>query len=239
MTKTKEWTKDEDELIRFGREFAPPVTYAKLAKRLDRGQDATRNRAFVLGLARPSGEPWYAGLRMGFLDIETSNFDADAGSMLSWSIKMRGGPLLSDVVTRKEEISCKFDERIVASLLKALENVDIVCTYYGSGFDLPYLKSRALMLGMKPPGAGDLYHFDVYYLIRYRLKLHRNSLDAACAAFNIRGKSHLDLPIWNKARVGDEEALAYVLEHNRQDVKILEKLFNKVERLSKWTRKSV
>lgn len=237
MKRAKDWTKDEDELIRFGREFSPPVTYAKLAKRLGRGQDATRNRAFVLGLARPSGEPWYTGLRIAALDIETVNFDADAGNMLSWALKPRHKPELFDCVTREEQIACKFDARIVASLIEALKNVDVILTYWGSGFDVPYLRTRALMLGLTPPGAGDLYHWDCFFPVRNKLKLHRKSLDSACAAFGIKGKTHLDLQIWNKARVGDKKALEYVLSHNRADVRILERLFDILEPLQKWQRR--
>jgi uncharacterized protein YprB with RNaseH-like and TPR domain len=231
----KSWTPADDDVLRAGAKV--DLSYLKIGRKLNRTTDSVRNRAFRLGLAKPIGVPWYDGLRIGFLDIETSNFEADAGSMLSWALKHRGGPLLSDLVTRKEEISCEFDKRIVGSLLEALEDIDVVVTYYGTGFDVPYLKTRALMLGLIPPGMGDLYHWDVYYTVKYKLKLHRKSLDVACEAFGIKGKSHLDLPIWNRARVGDEEALAYVLQHNKQDVRILERLFGKVERLAKWQRK--
>lgn len=231
----KPWTKADDDVLKVG--VASGISYLKLGRALDRTTDSIRNHAFQLGLAKPVGVPWYDGLRIGFLDLETTNFDADAGNMLSWALKMRGGPLSFDVVTRKEEIDCTFDARIVASLLEALQGVDVVVTYYGTGFDIPYLKTRALMLELVPPGAGDLYHWDVFYTVKYKLKLHRKSLDAACAAFGIKGKSHLDLPVWNKARVGDEESLAYVLQHNKQDVRILERLFGKVERLARWQRK--
>jgi uncharacterized protein YprB with RNaseH-like and TPR domain len=157
--------------------------------------------------------------------------------MLCWSLKPLGKPELYDCVTKEEQVSCKFAARIVASLLKALEAVDVVITYFGTGFDGPYFKTRCLMLGLTPPLTGDLYHFDVYYAVRGRLKLHRSSLDAACAAFGIKGKSHLDLQVWNKARVGDKRALAYVLEHNRQDVRILERLFKVIAPLQRWQRR--
>lgn len=231
----KKWTGFEEDTLRRGLE--EHVSYLKIGRMLKRTTDSIRNHAFQLGLAKPSGVPWYDGLRIGFLDIETVNFDADAGNMLSWALKPRGKRELYDCVTRKEQISCKFDERIVASLIEALKGIDVVVTYWGTGFDAPYFRTRALMLKQRPPGAGDLYHWDCFFPVKYKLKLHRKSLDAACAAFGIKGKTHLDLRIWNKARVGDEEALAYVLNHNRGDVKILEELFDILEPLQKWQRK--
>lgn len=213
------------------------IPYARIGKMLDRTTDSIRNKAFQLGLAKPCGTPWYDGLRLAFLDIETVNFDADAGSMLCWALKPKGHKELYDCVTRDEQITCQFDERIVKSLMDALDTVDVVITYYGTGFDDPYFKTRALMLKQPLKTVGSLYHWDCFYPVRNKLKLHRNSLDSACAAFGIEGKTHLDLKIWNKARVGNEEALAYVLQHNRQDVKILEKLFNIIEPLQKWQRK--
>lgn len=233
--RNKSWS--EQDVATLTERRASNVGYAKIGKELGRTAAAVQNKAFQLGLTRPQGVPWYSGLRIGFLDIETVNFHADAGNMLCWALKPRGGKELFDCVTRKEQITCAFDERIVGSLITALDDFDVVVTYYGTGFDGPYFKTRALMLGLVPPGAGDLYHWDCYYPVKFKLKLHRNSLDSACEAFGIKGKTHLDLRIWNKARVGDKASLDYVLQHNRQDVRILERLFDIIEPLQKWQRK--
>jgi uncharacterized protein YprB with RNaseH-like and TPR domain len=234
----KPWERWEEEVLKAAvDDLNHRIPYEKVGKKLRRSTDSIRNHAFQMGLSKPSGVPWYDGLRIGFLDIETVNFEADAGNMLSWALKERGKPEQYDIVTRNEQISCKFDERIVASLSKALQDIDIVVTYYGTGFDDPYYKTRVLMLKQQLDTAGCLYHWDVYYPVRNKLKLHRNSLDAACAAFGIKGKTHLDLQVWNKARVGNKEALEYVLLHNRQDVRILERLFKIIEPLQKWQRK--
>lgn len=230
------WSKAHDRMLMDAAASGQPK-YARLATLTGRSVDAVRNRAFRLGLTRPAGVPWYDGLRIGFLDIETTNLEANAGSMLSWAIKYRKGPVVGDVVTRHEQISCEFDARITASLLATLEDLDVVVTYYGTGFDVPFLRTRALALGLTPPGAGDLYHWDVYYLVRHKLKLHRNSLQAACALFGIGGKTHLDMEIWARARVGDPDALAYVYDHNKADVRILARLFDRVETQAKWQRR--
>jgi uncharacterized protein YprB with RNaseH-like and TPR domain len=236
MMRNKSWS--ERDVATLTERRASNVGYAKIGKELGRTDAAVQNKAFQMGLTRPQGVPWYTGLRIGFLDIETSNFDANAGNMLSWALKPRGKAVISDVIAADEAVDpTQFDHRIVMTLIEALRDVDVVVTYYGTGFDNPYLKTRALGLGLTPPSAYDLYHWDVYYAVKYKLKLHRNSLDAACEFFGIEGKSHLKLKVWNAARVGNQAALDYVLEHNVQDVKILERLFDIMEPLQKWSRK--
>lgn len=231
----KRWSSFEEDTLRRGLE--EHISYLKLGRTLNRSTDSIRNHAFQMGLAKPSGTPWYDGLRLGFLDIETTNLEANAGSMLSWAIKYQGGKVVSDCVTQREMRDCTFDKRIVDTLLAHLRTVDVAVTYYGTRFDVPFIKTRALANGIEPPGAGDLYHWDVYFLIRHRLKLHRNSLDAACALFGIQGKTHLDMGIWMRARQGEPEALGYVLAHNEADVRILGRLWDKVRGIQKWQRK--
>lgn len=183
---------------------------------------------------------WWEGLAIASVDIESSNFDANAGFMLSWAVKVHnGGPLLYDVITKDEIFDLKFDKRISKSLVDVLKTIDIIVSYYGTGFDIPFMRTRALYWGQKFPYYGTIYNFDVYYRVKRLLKLHRNSLDAATRFFGIEGKDHVLMDIWNKARYGDPKALDYVVNHNLEDVKILEDLFKKVERYSAWTRKSI
>jgi uncharacterized protein YprB with RNaseH-like and TPR domain len=160
--------------------------------------------------------------------------------MLSWSIKYRNGKLKHDIITRDDIMSGDFDKRIVESLLEELNNnIDIAVTYYGTGFDIPFLRSRVLHWGHLFPDYGSKYHFDLYYRVRSLLKLHRNSLAAASAFFGIEGKTPIKIETWNKARYGDKKALKEVLVHNDGDVDILEKLFDRLEDYSKWTKRSL
>lgn len=191
---------------------------------------------------RPS-PPWYrnADYRIGHLDIETSNLQANAGFMLAWSIKVTGERgVRSDCIKGREIRDAQtFDKRLCVNLLKALSDLDVVTTYWGTGFDIPFIRTRCLGWGLAFPKYGTISHMDMFYAARSLLKLHRRSLDAACAYFGIKGKTHLDMEVWFKARVGHEPSLEYVLDHNRSDVLILEKLWLKLEPYRKWTRRSL
>jgi uncharacterized protein YprB with RNaseH-like and TPR domain len=184
---------------------------------------------------------WYEeqDLSIAFLDIETTGLKANIGFMLSWSLKYRDGPLKSDIVNRDEIFEGKYDKRIVKNLLDELRNVDIIVTYYGTRFDLPYFRSRALYWNFLFPAYGSVFHFDLYYRVRSLLKLHRHSLDAVTRFFGIEGKTPIDISVWNEAQYGNRKALKKVMEHNDADVIILEELFDKLEDYSKWTRRSL
>jgi len=184
---------------------------------------------------------WYEeeNLTLASLDVETSHLKANLGFMLSWALKYRGGKIVSDIITREEILNGTFDKRIVGTLVKELENIDIIITYYGLGFDAPYLRARALYWGYHFPAHGSIYHFDVYYRVRRLLRLHRNSMDAASKFFGIDGKTHIDVSTWQKAAYGNKKALKEVLDHNIEDVKVTEELFDLLEDYSKWTRRSL
>ena len=76
-------------------------------------------------------------------------------------------------------------------------------------------------------------------MVKRLLKLHKYSLDVATNFLGIHGKNHILGLSWLKARVGDEEGLAYVLDHNKRDVVILEKLHDKLANYMKRTTKSI
>ena len=206
---------------------------------IHRHTKATHPNCFRRGLLKKLR--WYdeQDLTIAFLDVETTDFKANIGFMLSWALKYRDGTLKHDIITQKEIFDGKYDKRIVKSLLDELRNVDIVSTYYGTGFDVPYLRTRALYWGYVFPAYGSIFHFDVYYRVRRLLRLHRNSLDASTKFLGIKGKTPIDISVWNEARYGRSQALKKVLEHNDADVMILEQIFNKLEDYSKWTRKSL
>jgi len=168
---------------------------------------------------------------LGYLDIETTGLKANVDIMLSWAIKTRDKDEVHyDVIKKSEIFNGKYDYRIVKSLVKALDNYDLIFTYYGTGFDVPFMRTRALDHDLPFPKFRSLSHKDLYYLVRSKLQLHRSSLKAATEFLGIDGKTNLDPRVWRDARYGNKEALDYVLEHNVADVEILEDLHKRIEK---------
>jgi len=179
-------------------------------------------------------------IKVGYLDIETSNLKADVGIMLTWAIKTRDkDEHYSGRIKKKEIMEYKFDKRICQELIDALDNYDVIITYYGTGFDIPFMRSRCLFYNLSFPTFGYVKHKDVYYMVKRLLKLHRNSLEAATKFFGIAGKNHVELDIWRKAGFGHKASLDYVYDHNIRDVDILERLHKKLEAYDKGMAKSV
>jgi uncharacterized protein YprB with RNaseH-like and TPR domain len=198
-------------------------------------------------------ETWYEHFesKIGYLDIETDNLKADFSTMLTWCIKERDGRITYDVVTKKELFDGLGDERIVKSCVDELSKYDIICTYFGKVFDIPFLRTKSLHYNLPFPGfttefsvsktgrdvvrtSPDIYHFDIYFLAKSKLCLSRKSLESVCDYLNIKGKTPIDREIWRRGKYGDPDALRDILSHNKGDVEILERLHKKLEDHSKW-----
>lgn len=285
MKRNKKWSTEEDHLIQYyylrkALSLGIPYTMEQMKKLFDRrgfkrSQDAIRNRAYILRRDKLVGnyhnrQKWLDGARWGYFDIETTNFQANFGHMLSWAVYLpdeigtynaerveplvydlgngfgevdahANGRVLYDAITRREAINPnKFDKRITKSLLKVIdEEVDILVGYYSTKFDVPFVRSRALYHGLRFPQYQEKIHLDLYYRVRALLKLGRNSLDQATNFLGIEGKNHVQGSVWNAARVGDKQALEYVLAHNIEDVQILAELHNKIGGFRNITRRSL
>ena len=204
---------------------------------IHRHTEKTHPNCFKNGLIK---QDWWAGKRIGFLDIETTDLKADIGFMLSWCIKpLDEKKILFDMIDKKDMFNGVFDRGLTESLVDAMKSFDIIGTYYGTGFDIPFIRSRADYHRIDFPEFGSIYHWDLYFRVRSKYKLHRCSLAAITAFLDIPGKTPLDISVWFKAKYGDREALKNILEHNRQDVLILESLYKRIGKYSKWNRSSI
>jgi uncharacterized protein YprB with RNaseH-like and TPR domain len=178
--------------------------------------------------------------KIGYLDIETGGFKANFDYMLTYCIKTKNKEeYYSGVISRNEILNYTFDKNILLELIKVLNNYDTIVTYYGTKFDIPFIRTRAMMNKIDFLPFGAVQHKDCYYMVKNKMSLHRNSLDSACAALGIKGKNHIKGNYWMRAVVGDPDALRYVLDHNRKDCQILEKLHKKLMMYVKDTTRSV
>jgi uncharacterized protein YprB with RNaseH-like and TPR domain len=183
---------------------------------------------------------WWDDKRIAYLDIETSDLKANFGIVLSWCLKYKNDKhIYSAVITKKDLESGTFDKRIVKELLDTLENVDIIVTYYGTYFDVPFLRTRAEKYRLAFPKYGSIFHWDLYFKAKKLFATHRKSLGVITNFLGIAGKTPLDPEIWFIAQYGDVAALREILFHNEQDVIILEKLHKRIEEYTKWDRKSL
>lgn len=176
-------------------------------------------------------------LREGYLDIEAAGLKANFDVMYAWSIKPRGSDVIrSGLIT---PYSLAGEKRLVRDLIAALDEYDRVITYNGANYDIPFIRSRALRHGLRFPEYMQLYHHDLYFVARGRLSAHSKRLSVVAGLLGVPGKVDLDPRDWELAQFGDRAALRRILKHNRQDVRVLEYVHEKLEPYYQGTNRSI
>src|SRR3990167_534335 len=141
-----------------------------LSDALDLPWKAVDNALYRLKAVRQ--EHWLDSARVGFLDIETTDLKANVGYMICWGLLLTDGTILSDLITRREIMGAEIepDKRVVASCLKALKQVDVVVGYNSTLFDVPFLRTRAMVHGLNFPAYGQLCGIDLYFAAKSLLR---------------------------------------------------------------------
>jgi len=170
--------------------------------------------------------------RTAIIDIETSNLDADYGIVLTWAIKPLGERTISGVINYVDIAKGRRgdeDRRVVTECIAEMANFDKIIGYYSKRFDLPYLRARALHMGLDFPFYGTIQHVDVFDIVKNRFKISRRRQEVACRfLLGHTDKTHFDGSVWRDAARGNKKAIAKVLDHNIKDVTDLEALYLKV-----------
>jgi uncharacterized protein YprB with RNaseH-like and TPR domain len=175
--------------------------------------------------------------RVGYLDIEASQLKSDFGIIYAWAIMDKGVGPISDVMKKR---TLADEKRLITNLLNEMKKFDRLVTYYGTRFDVPFIRSRALYHGLEFPEFGSIAHEDLYFVARNRLgTLSSKRLENVTRFLGIEGKTPLDPAVWVAASLGDMKSMKYIHEHNVADVRILEKLHNALEPYYKLIRRSI
>ena len=165
--------------------------------------------------------------KIGFLDIETSNLAANFGVMFAYCIKKSWDSEILYGITEPKTFKKDLDKDIVEKCVEDMKQFDRLVTFYGTKFDIPFIRTRAISQGVPFPGYGEILHTDLYYMVRNKLRQNSNRLETTCrTVFGKTHKTHIDSEYWIRALMSDEESLAYILDHCKNDVLETERLFN-------------
>jgi len=182
--------------------------------------------------------------KVGYLDIETSNLDANYGIIITYCIlDDETNEIVEGAININDVRSGLFDKNLCKKLIKDLNKFDVIKGYWSTGFDIPYMRARCLKWGLEFPVYKTLQHKDIYYMVKRLLKLNRNSLEVATKFLGISGKNHVHGDQWMEALLCDDEkqkkAMQYILDHNRRDVRITKKLDQKLQEYDRGLTKSI
>lgn len=180
--------------------------------------------------------------KIGFFDIETNGLNGNFHIVLSYALKTIGkNDIIGRTITKEELHSETLDKNIVEDCVKDMLRFDRLVTYYGTWFDIPFVRTRALKWGINEfPVYGLVRHTDVYYLVKSKLNLNRRRLENVARLLGVKGKTHVKPDTWLKAAIqGDKKALGYIFNHNKRDVVVLEKVWKKLKLYSREYKRSL
>ena len=184
-----------------------------------------------------------------FFDIEAEDLNADYGIMFNWAAMDEDGNFFEDYITLNDikkykssnrNIEPKEDKRIVQSLVDLMSKYTRVVAHFGCGYDVPFVRTRAVICGVEFPSFGMIYQSDTWVFLKKKFKLSRNSLENGCR--KLLGKTHKDklsLSIKHGILRGEKWAMDDSRKHCKYDVIDLKALYNSTYKYSRKTNSSI
>lgn len=146
--------------------------------------------------------------------------------IICWSAKWLYSDEVFGACCSPEEILEENDSRIVKLLWKAFDDADIIIAHNGNSFDIPRMNTRFILNGLEPPTPYQT--IDTLKVAKKQFGFTSNKLQALATYFGLDGKLDTDFNLWKACMNGDQQALDYMFDYNKQDVKVLEEVYLKL-----------
>ena len=144
-----------------------------------------------------------------------------SGYTLCWAAKWYGDKELMFNSIHKTNA-----ESMVSEIYELVNSADAVVHYNGTKFDMPTLNKEFLLHGLTPPA--PYKNIDLLGVARRQFRFPSNKLDYIAQALKLGKKTkHVGHELWIGCMNGDEESWKQMEEYNRNDVILLEKLYDK------------
>lgn len=122
----------------------------------------------------------------------------------------------------------KNDKALCESLHKLFEEADVVISHNGDTHDQPKSNSRFIYHGLTPPTPYKT--IDTKKVAKRYFKFNSNSLDNLGTYFNLGNKiDNGGIKLWRACMEGDMKAWKLMKKYNKQDVILLEKVYEKMK----------
>lgn len=118
------------------------------------------------------------------------------------------------------------DTHVVAALHGVLGSADVIIGHNSDAFDLKYLETRALKHGL--PALPPITSIDTYKAAKARFKFSSNKLNFIGGYLGVGQKKQTSPGLWMRVFNGDKRAIKEMVAYNKQDVLLLERVFNKL-----------
>lgn len=165
--------------------------------------------------------------KTAYLDIETTARKADEGMVVAVGILIGDEPEIVFAETLEEE------KRILLWLKEKIKECGLLVTWYGSGFDIPFLITRGITHGIDLSGLGEIPMLDLCEWCRANLLLSSNSLQSVAKFLGVweaGNFSGADVgTLFKMSSRGDFEARRQIVQHCREDLIALKRVHEKLE----------
>lgn len=168
-------------------------------------------------------------MTVAYLDIETSSKKADDGMVVAIGLLIGDKP--------EVRFADSFDEerKALEWLCEKLEDCDEIVTWYGSGFDIPFLSTRALVHKIDLTKLTELRMLDLYEWSRANLLLYSYSLESVARFLGVSSGKNFhgsDVPtLFKLVERGDVEARRLIVEHCEEDITLLKLVHERMKPL--------
>lgn len=161
-----------------------------------------------------------------FFDIESTGFKADYGSVLVVSLKPFGKEPFSFAVNQVGN-----DQKVVRQAREALGRFGCWVSFYGKGFDKPFLNTR--LLKWKQPPLESRHHLDLFFTLKYNMSMSRKSLLQYAGFLDLEDKKFGVSPnVWSSIAYKPEN-MKLMIKRCEQDCITLEQLYVKTRHIVK------
>src|SRR6266568_5891620 len=127
------------------------------------------------------------------------------------------------------------EKSLLSKLSKRLESYDVLVTWNGRSFDIPFLTTRLMKHALDPRSILRKPHIDLADVVKSRLRLTFTYLDHVCDFFQIdrkKGPMGLDVPhLYVRALEGDRRASLSIREHCLDDLRATRQVFLRLKPL--------
>lgn len=161
-----------------------------------------------------------------YLDIETSGMKADRGMVVAVGLLKGEEPEVRFAETPEEE------RKVLEWLRDELKSCSKLVTWYGSGFDIPFLLARAALHGVNLGRLTETPMLDLCEWSRGHLLLSSHKLESVARFFGIQRTLEFHggdvAALFKLAARGDYEARRLIIDHCKDDLLLLRRVHEKL-----------
>jgi DNA polymerase elongation subunit (family B) len=158
----------------------------------------------------------------GFWDQDVGlNQIEEPGYTLCWAAKWLGDKAVffSSINDGKEAM--------LTQIYNLVEEADVVVHYNGTKFDMPTLNKEWAEIGLPPPAPYS--QIDLFKVVKKQFRFPSNKLDYVSRELGLGKKhAHKGMELWRECMSGVEASWRTMETYNKQDVKLLERLYSKL-----------